>query len=249
MKRKPFEGVWNVVRFNWHFYVIIFAIIGLILFMVPRIDESYQVLLLALVCLMILPILISLLVTYKIYDASSLYTLDWLEEYGDKLSIANFSAGFDETTALIKEKKPKSQIIPLDFYDPEKHTEVSIKRARKAYPAVPGTLKVKTSNIPLEENSMDLAIGFLSMHEIRDEKERIIFFQNLIKVLKSDGEIVVIEHLRDGPNFLAYNIGFLHFHSNPTWLHTFKNAGLTIKEEIKMNPFMTKFKLSYGTTT
>ncbi len=25
--RKPFQGVWNIIRFNWHFYVVAFVVI------------------------------------------------------------------------------------------------------------------------------------------------------------------------------------------------------------------------------
>lgn len=249
MNRKPFEGVWNVVRFNWHFYVIVFGIMGLILAVFPMFPDFYQALSLTLVFIMIMPVLISLFVTYQVYDNTSLYEMEWLEEYGDDIEIASFNAGFDETTLLMRDKKPQANVTALDFYDPEHHTEISIKRANKAYPHLPGTLKIKTNNIPLEENSIDLAVGFLSMHEIRDKPERIMFFKNLQTILKEEGEIVIIEHLRDIPNFLAYNIGFVHFLSAATWQKTFKEAGFVVKEEKKINPLMTKFTLTHGTAT
>lgn len=249
MTRGSFEGVWNVVRFNWHFYVIIFAIILLILLTFPGFSDFYQALSLTFVFIIIMPVLISLKVTHKIYDDSTLYELNWLSEYDEEISIASFNAGFDETTKIIRYKKPKAKVIALDFYDEQKHTEVSIKRARRAYPKVEGTLEMKSQEIPLPHSSIDLVIGFLSLHEIRDEAERVEFFSNIKKILNDQGEIIVIEHLRDTANFLAYNIGFLHFHSKATWQETFRIAGLHIIEEEKINPFMSKFRLSYGTTS
>ena len=249
MDRKPIEGVLNVVKFNWHFYAIILGIITVILLTFARFPDFYQALALTFVFFLIMPVLISLLITYKVYDATNLYELTWLQDYKGDSTIASFNAGFDETTLSMRKKMPRANIIALDFYDEKKHTEVSIKRARKAYPQVAGTIAVHTTDIPLEENSVDLAVGFLSMHEIRDEAERIEFFKNLKKILKPDGEVILIEHLRDLPNFLAYNIGFLHFHSHATWIHTFNEAGFKLQEEEKINPFMSKFRLSYGTTT
>lgn len=249
MKRKPFEGVWNVVRFNWHFYAIVFGFMGLILMIFPMFPDFYQALSLTLVFIMIMPVLISLFVTFQVYDNTTLYEMEWLQEYGEDINIASFNAGFDETTLLMRDKKPKANVTALDFFDPEHHTEISIKRANKAYPHLPGTLKIRTSEIPLEKNTVDLAIGFLSMHEIRDENERIVFFKNLKTILKQDGEILLIEHLRDIPNFLAYNIGFVHFLSKATWQRTFEEAGFYVQEEERINPLMSKFRLTYGTTT
>ncbi len=42
-------------------------------------------------------------------------------------------------------------------------------------------------------------------------KKELSFFNELNRVLKPNGQIVVTEHLRDLNNFLAYNIGFFHF--------------------------------------
>jgi len=83
-------------------------------------------------------------------------------------------------------------------------------------------------------------------HEIRDEKERILFFKELKRILAPKGEIIVVEHLRDTANFLVYNIGFLHFHARQVWIRTFKEAGLTIKSETKHTPFISIFTLTHG---
>ena len=58
------------------------------------------------------------------------------------------------------------------------------------------------------------------------------------------GQVIVTEHLRDTANFIAYNIGFLHFHSKETWLQTFRNAGFKVFQEIKITPFISTFILT-----
>ena len=77
-------------------------------------------------------------------------------------------------------KKPsdwsKMKANKLDFYEPQKHTEVSIKRARKAYPPSPDTKHVKSTLLPLADKSVDNLFVIFSAHEIRDSNERISFF-------------------------------------------------------------------------
>ena len=83
----------------------------------------------------------------------------------------------------------------------------------------------------------------VSAHEIRDENERVVFFEELKRSLKVNGKIVVTEHLRDVPNFLAYTIGFFHFHSKSSWMRTFRRANLKVLQEAKITPFLTTFVL------
>ncbi|HMG15548.1 MAG TPA: methyltransferase domain-containing protein, partial [Saprospiraceae bacterium] len=133
---------------------------------------------------------------------------------------------------------------------PIKHTEASIKRARKANPPFPGTQTISTHNIPLKDRSTDLITLIMSAHEIRNQRERIVFFNELYRILKTEGKVVIIEHLRDFPNLLAYNIGFFHFHSKSTWLQCFYSSNFSIQNVFKITPFVSCFILKKnGNTT
>lgn len=243
--RKPFQGVWNIIRFNWHFYVLSLSLaIALWAFSLASTSiHLYFTLVPAITILLVT--LISLLVSTYVYDISNLYSLKWLDKLNlDKPdSLVNVNAGFDETSVLLEKKYPDVELSVLDFYNPTEHTELSIKRARKAYPPYPNTLSITTNKIPLEDNSIAIVFVVLSAHEIRNHYERAIFFKELRRILKTDGKIVVTEHLRDIPNFLAYTIGFLHFHSRKTWLQTFEDANLKVSKELKITPFLTTFVL------
>ncbi|WP_316820535.1 class I SAM-dependent methyltransferase [Pedobacter gandavensis] len=240
--RKPFQGVWNIVRFNWHFYLLSVGFVCLLLLLMWIQPAFYVPLLIA--CLGLLTInVISLAVSWYVYDLSGLYQFKWLNASSGYQRIVNINAGFDESTAILCRRFPKAEMRVLDFYDPLKHTEVSIRRARKAYPAYPGTEQINTIKLDLEDHSTDKIFLILSAHEIREEQERILFFKELNRVLHPDGEVFIVEHLRDLPNFLAYNLGFFHFHSRPTWLKTFEHAELAIQEEVKLTPFISTFIL------
>ncbi len=250
--RAPFQGVWNIIRFNRHFYGT--AGVGLLMLCGIYIGTPVwmQLWCVAMGGVIVLPLSISLGVSYYIYDCSTLYTLDWIPI--DRLpvqdTIVNINAGFDETSVLLQQKFPKSTLAVWDFYDPEHHTEVSIRRARKAYPPFPNTIQIATGQLPEKQNEIAIVFAILSAHEIRDSKERTLFFEELYRILRPNGRIIVTEHLRDTTNFLAYTLGFFHFYSKKTWQTTFQSAGLEVEEIIKITPFITTFILrKYGNTT
>lgn len=202
------------------------------------------------VVILVVPVIISLLVSYWVYDRSNLYTLNYLDELNFKEGdvLVNINAGFDETSQLIQSKFPNTRLKVFDFYNAERHTEVSIKRARKAYPPHPGTIAIESSRIPMDENSTSGVFVIMSAHEIRDKKERESFFRDIHRILSENGKVIVVEHLRDLPNFLAYTVGVFHFFGKKNWLSSFSSANLKMEEEIKITPFISTFILSKNGT-
>lgn len=242
--RKPFQGVMNIIHFNWHFYVGAILSICLLLLLGHYLNGFFQMITYMVICWIAITVLISLLVSFYIYDLSGLYHFKWIEDWKGPETIVNINAGFDETSTILHDMLENSELIVLDFYDPMVHTEVSIKRARKAYGAFPGTIQIKSTYLPLTDESADRVFVILSAHEIRNEAERILFFEGLKRILKPEGKVYVVEHLRDTANFLAYTIGFFHFYARKSWLKTFQKAGLKVEKEIKQTPFISIFILS-----
>ncbi len=249
--RKPFQGVTNIIRFNWHFYVMSVGIVLLLLLSNMYLNSQFRFYSNLLCILVVVPTVISLLVSAYVYDFSNLYTLDWLKNFCIEPGgmNVNINAGFDETSFLLASKYPDSTLVVYDFYDAEKHTEVSIERARRAYPPYAGISKISTASLPLNESVVDTIFLIFAAHEIRNDQERVIFFKELRRCLKPSGKIVVTEHLRNWPNFLAYNIGFFHFLSKASWLKTFSDAGLGLVAENKITPFISTFILTKNGTT
>ncbi len=242
VKRKLFQGVGNIIRFNWHFYVIAGMLSVLILFLCPFLPDSFRLPLIYGTIILLILVVSSLAVSFYIYDLSGIYALSWLEDLNSK-KVMNIHAGFDETTETIRQKFPAVDLTVCDFYDPLKHTERSIKRARRLYPPPQDTKAIQTASLPFPNNTFDCITVIFSAHEIRDEQERIRFFSELNRIVQPSGQIFVTEHLRDFNNFLAYSAGCLHFYSKKKWRSTFQKAHLTILKEIKSTPFITTFIL------
>lgn len=246
--RKPLQGVWNIIRFNWQLYALAVALLIVLYLGTHVIWEGMEEYFLPLSLLIFGPLIVSLLVSMYVYDLSGLYRLRWLDSLRlpDAGHIININAGFDETSTLLLGKFPTAQLTVLDFYDPVRHTEVSIRRARRAYPPYPGTRQVSTSQLPFPDQSADAVFVIFAAHEIRDEAEKRAFFAELRRVLRPTGQLVVTEHLRDFPNFLAYTIGFFHFYHRPGWLRVFADTHFKLNREIKVTPFVSTFILEHN---
>ena len=249
--RKRFEGTLNILKFNWHFFALAFGFMVAALVGVRFLPPVYTPFGDAFILTAAVSVFLSLLVSFYIYDCSPLYSLTWLPTFKPEpdARILNIHAGFDETSLLLAGKFPGANLQVFDFYDPAKHTEVSIKRARKVAAVYPGTLAVSTSSLPLQPGTANYIFTILAAHEIRDRQERIAFFKNLRESLAPGGHIVVVEHLRDLPNFLAYNVGAFHFLPKSEWELTFRLAGLSIERELKITVFVSAFFLQKNGST
>ena len=245
MKRRTLQGLVTVVRFNWHFYAVAAAALAALVAAAVLLGPPWRSAPAVAAALACLATVGSLLATAYAYDFSGFYRLEWLDPAMEGVgTVANIHAGFDETTGLLRAKYPDCRIEVLDFYDPEVHTEVSIRRARRACPPTPETRSVTTTRLPLAEGSVDRVLLILAAHEIRDDAERVAFLLETRRILRPGGRIVVAEHLRDLPNLFAYHLGAWHFHPRATWEHAFRAAGLHRVAESHPNRLITVFTLA-----
>jgi hypothetical protein len=250
VKRRPLQGVWTIIRFNWHLHAIALAAIAILLAGAVFLTGMAALLCALSAVAAALSVLLSLLATWHAYDASGLYQVSWLApELGHARHAANVHAGFDETSVPLKSAFPRTQWHVLDFYDPAKHTEISIRRARRAQPPSPETMAIHTDQIPLADSSLDRVLLILAAHEIRDHDERVIFFRELRRVLAPGGRVIVTEHLRDLANIAAYSVGAWHFHPRAAWLATFHAAGFRLAREFHNNLLISTFVLEPDEST
>lgn len=244
LERKKFQGVLNILSFNRHFYVVGIIVLTLITgswLLLEWPNMLFCITLVAFLYGLIMPLLVSAYV----YDFSGYYNFDWLKRLkiddSKTKKILNINAGFDETSYILKQKFPESDLQVLDFYNSKKHTEPAIIRARKVSLVYPNTQQIKSNIIPLKNKSIDVIFLLSAAHEIRSNGEKIQFLKECYRICKTDGQVIMVEHLRDLPNFLAFSIGFTHFFSKRTWKKAFIAAGFSSFNETKFTPFMSVF--------
>ena len=242
--RRPFQGVLNILSFNRHYYVFGFGVLG-ILFASRFIIEWPGTIFWWIVAAFLYGLFMPLIVSAYVYDLSGFYKFNWLKNLvrADETInlVININAGFDETSYIIKNKFPRSDLKVFDFYNPGRHTEPAIKRARKASLVYPGIQSIQSDSIPLKNNSVDIVFLVSAAHEIRSQEEKVRFLKECHRVCKPAGKVIMVEHLRDLPNFLAFSVGFTHFFSRSTWKSAFERAGFSSFRETKFTAFMSIF--------
>jgi SAM-dependent methyltransferase len=243
-KRRKFQGVLNILSFNRHFYVfglLVAAVLFASSLFIEWPDVVFWVITIAFIYGLIMPLIVSAYV----YDFSGYYDFHWLTKLisdpESVQSITNINAGFDETSFIIKNKFPQSDLKVFDFYNAKRHTEPAIKRARKVSLIYPNTQTIASYIIPLHNSTVDIVFLLSAVHEIRSHEEKVQFLKECRRICKPNGKVIMVEHLRDFPNFLAFSVGFTHFFSRSVWKTAFETAGFTSFQETKFTPFMSIF--------
>lgn len=241
MKRRKFQGVLNILSFNRHFYFLGLIFLVLIIgsqFFINWSNALFWLVLSGFIYGLLMPLIISAYV----YDFSGFYDFDWLKKMEltdteQNLNL-NINAGFDETSFIIKSILPLSELQVFDFYNKQQHTEPAIVRARKMSLVYPNTQQIDSKSIPLNDNTVDNIFLITSIHEIRKYEEKVQFLKECRRLCKPKGNLIIVEHLRDLPNFFAFTIGFAHFFSKSIWETALKDAGFVSVTESKFTPFM-----------
>jgi hypothetical protein len=224
----------QIWQYNRRFYLSTLAGLPVVCLITAWLPMWMRLILLTGVAMAVFWMAASLAVSHYVYDRSPLYTFEWL---APPTSAAIVHAGLDQCSEPLRKRFPQASFRVFDIFDQREMTEPSIARARAITPG-PGSESASWRSLPAASGEFDAVYVIFAAHELRRRGARIALFRELARVT---GRLVLMEHLRDLPNFLAFGPGFLHFMPRSEWLLAANAAGFRRESEFAITPFVRVF--------
>jgi SAM-dependent methyltransferase len=243
--RTRFQGVTQIVAFNCRMYAATALVLCVAMAALPLLDAWERAAVFALIVPMLYWTLASIAVSHYLYDRYPLYDFRWLHGAltDETRRWIDIHAGLDETSALIEAQFPGARGEVVDIFDARTMTEPSIRRARELRGSLRQPMKARYDQLPFEDGRFDAAFIFFAAHELRKHAQRVVLFKEVSRLLRRDGELALMEHMRNAWNIAAFGPGALHFFSRKAWLTAAREAGLEVKSESAKTPFVRVFVL------
>jgi SAM-dependent methyltransferase len=241
--RSRFDGALQIVRYNWPQYAGSVAVVAVALWWLARNPQGASVLRAVAWAAALLSawwVLASLAASHWIYDCSPLYRWTWIPDFlpAAPKRWLNLHAGLDESFATLAQLFPASSGQVGDFYVAGEMSEPSIQRAREEQQnAAPG-MRVDPLQLPFTDQSFDTVFLLFAAHELRRAASREAFLREVRRVLAPGGTVLLVEHVRDLANFVAFGPGFWHFLPSAEWRRLAGVAELELVSERRMTPFV-----------
>lgn len=232
------NGVGRVVLFNWPRYATGLATVAVCVAL--PVPEPMRYLVWGGAGLALAWVVVSLVVTWWVYDHRPLYDWVWLTRLlpAPPRRYAVVSAGLDEVSATLQDLYPTSEAVLLDLYDPQVTREGSIRRARALVPPPSGVRPARYDALPVPTGVLDAVFVVFAAHELRTVDRRRALFAEVARTLRPGGSLVLAEHCRDVANVAAYGPGAWHFYPREEWRRLGREAGLRPVGETTMTPLV-----------
>lgn len=248
MSRLSYQGVLRILRYNGRFFAfssVLAALLGWAAYskiLAPWASPPAALLASATFAFMAS----SLAVSHYIYDRSTLNRWDWL--VGRLLerprAWTSIHAGLDEASPALRRLFPEAAGTVFDVFDPLEMPEPSIAVARRLEAPPEPAKRASIFGLPLADGASDLVVLFFVAHELRRSASRERAFTELARVVAPAGRVLLVEHLRDLMNALAFGPGVFHFLPRREWLRLAATSGLSVEQEVLLTPFVRAFFLA-----
>jgi hypothetical protein len=175
----------------------------------------------------------SVLASWWVYDRSELYRWTWLPRAVPHVPrrVLVVHAGLDEVSGPVSRTWPTASVASVDVHGGLGRTTASLRIARRqAAGEQPSDGDVSTDN--------DLVVAFLAAHELRSRGRRVELIRDLAGTLVVGGRLVIVEHVRDLTNALAFGPAVGHFYPVAEWREVLRLGGLDVVTEERITPFV-----------
>ena len=240
MTRGRYQGIRHVFQFNWPYYAAAAGAFALASIVGSR-SRALRPAAGAAATLATWWSVASVAASHWVHDRSPLYSVSlFAEDLPPVRRWALLHAGLDEFSDAIRAQLGDGDVI--DFYDPAVMHEPSIARARRGSTAKRRPLR----DLGLGVSQYDAIFVPLALHEIRSSAERARFLRHMRDALTESGRIILVDHMRDMANVLAFGPGALHFLPERDYRRAIDASGLAVARESTITPLVHAFVLKAG---
>jgi len=138
------------------------------------------------------------------------------------------------------------ELVVCDIFENRHLEEKMIKVSKREFPPNTKEIKIDPTKLPFSDNSQEMIFAVTALHEILDHDKRVLFFKEAKRVMKDNGILIISEQMRNGINFMFFNIGAFHFLSKNKWKKAIKESGLKIYETRNVTLFAETIILKNG---
>ncbi len=228
-------GVGRVVLFNWPKYVAAISVLAMGV-TAASYSNGLVRLAIAFVCaLIVYGTVASLLATWWVYDhrAQRLYQSIASQRHGTAPWIL-VHAGFDESNGRLHALLgPPAQHFDIG---PSSERSRSLSRAH----ALSGRDGVLVGGaLPVGDASIGLVVVLFGIHELHSDADAVALLRELNRVTVGDGSVVIVEHLIDVANIVAYGPAAWHFSTGRRWHHAVTSAGMHLMSATRIGGLVT----------
>jgi hypothetical protein len=189
----------------------------------------------------------AVIVTWRVFGADAAARWDWVRSASARSTRwLNLTTGFDDSTGRLQ------AIVDgvgrtIDVFDLTRAPDAPLRRAREAFPPAGLTVPVAGLAAVVEPASAETVFLLMSAHETHGH-ERHALFLAARQALGSGGRVVLVEHLRDLANIVAFGPGAWQFSRRDDWLRSASEAGLVLIDERRLDPWVSGFVFGRATT-
>lgn len=183
--------------------------------------------------------------TWRVFGPDASRRWDWIQSTAsDSRRWLNLTTGFDDSTGRLRTTTPGAGTA-IDVFDATRSSAAALRRARASFPPSGPSVQIADLAITIEPASVDIVFLLMSAHETHGH-DRTALFAAAHHGLVAGGRVVVVEHLRDLANILAFGPGAWHFSRRGDWIETAAGAGLELLDERRLDPWVTGFVFGRG---
>jgi ubiquinone/menaquinone biosynthesis C-methylase UbiE len=183
---------------------------------------------------LILNILVASFLVYDWGQKREYDRLFELAELGSANVVIDITCGKLRGTQGFLSRLKQGHYFLIDIYDKQKMTDAALRRAREMAPPLESDRRIyrrtgKADSLPIPHNWADVVYCSFSLHELQHQQDRQKLFAEFARILKPNGKLLIAEHGRDLPNFIAFGLGAFSFLTPATWAGHMREAGFSLK--------------------